>query len=116
MSAMARRRGFPPEVRDLVLRRAGGSCERCGIPSYRYEFHHRRPRGMGGSRNSATNRASNCILLCPSCHRSVESKRELAVEYGYLVPQSQVPATVPVWVRWGWVLFDDDGGATKVAT
>lgn len=69
---------------------------------------------MGGSRAATTNVASNCLRLCPPCHNAVESKRELAVEYGYIVRQGTIPADVPVWLDWGWALLADDGSVEAV--
>jgi hypothetical protein len=75
-----------------------------------YEWHHRRPRGMGGSRDRATNSPANALLLCGRCHRICEQHREVARQHGYLVRQGVDPGGVAVW-RWGqWVHLDDTGG------
>ena len=69
---------------------------------------------MGGSRDTVANRASNCLMLCPPCHAAVESKRELALQLGFLVPQGKVPAEVPISRCGQWVLLGDDGSMTAV--
>lgn len=98
--------------------RADGCCERCGkfIRGYEFSRHHRRPRGMGGSRRADTNSLCNLMILCGSattpggCHAWVESSRDLAEAYGFLLRQSQSPAAEPVRVAvYGWVLLDDRG-------
>jgi hypothetical protein len=106
--------GFPRSVRDVVAVRAGGRCERCALSFNSYQFHHRRPRGMGGSRDAVANRASNCLMLCRQCHAAVESKRELALELGFIVRQGQVPAEVPISRCGQWVLLADDGSIETV--
>ncbi|WP_279386836.1 HNH endonuclease [Vibrio sinensis] len=62
-----------PQVKAWVLNRAGGICEFCqqqapfmtlsGSPYL--EVHHVRRLSLGGS-----DTASNCVALCPNCHRS----------------------------------------------
>jgi 5-methylcytosine-specific restriction enzyme A len=56
--------GFDPATRNVILGRAGFvgpwvCCERCGDWNATVQCHHRRPRGMGGSRAADTNLASN---------------------------------------------------------
>ena len=101
---------FGTEVRKLVYERAGGRCERCGLASMAYQWHHRRPRAMGGSNAADTNTAANCLLLCVRCHQAVESQRAVALDRGYLVPQGATPTNVPVYRCGGWVLLDNYGG------
>jgi len=93
---VTRRTGPSAAVRDEVYERAGYRCERCGDADGPFEVHHRRPRGMGGSRREDTNSPANLLLLCTRCHLWTESNRATALERGYLVPQGQDPATVPV--------------------
>ena len=106
--------GFPKNVRDIVTLRAGGACERCGLAAPAYQHHHRRPRGMGGSRAADTNGAANCVLLCHYCHDDVESRREWAFDFGFLVPQGKKPSEIPVWRTKKWVFLDDFGYVTPV--
>lgn len=106
-----RRTGPSAKTRRLVFERASYRCERCGRGDGRFAIHHRRPRGMGGSKSPTTNSLSNLLLLCGSgttgCHGLTESRRAEAIDLGYLVPQSQDPATVPVLLRGRWVLLGD---------
>lgn len=101
--------GFPKLVRDVVYARADGRCERCDRVSFAYEWHHRRPRAMGGSKADDTNVASNCLLLCGVCHRVVEQHRHISLDRGYIVSQGDNPAAVKVWRFDGWVYLTDDG-------
>lgn len=104
--------GFPRSVREVVFSRAGGRCERCGLAGREFQYHHRRPRGMGGSLRGDTNTASNCVLVCLDCHNDIESNRTHARERGFLVSQRQRPAVVPLF-RWQqWVLLGEDGDLT----
>lgn len=100
--------GFPPKVRKIVVERSGGYCEGCAYHRAD-QIHHRRPRGMGGSSAADTNTASNALALCYGCHEGVESRRQAAEIYGWLVPQGFSPRDRPVLRRGDWVLLDDDG-------
>lgn len=111
---MSRPTGFPPDVKLLIQTRARGICERCGYGSSDCVAHHRRPRGLGGSKRVDTNTASNGVWLCGECHRHVESYRSAASSDGWLVRQSQCPAEVPVYRRGRWVLLDDAGTCRSV--
>lgn len=108
--------GFSKATRELVFLRAGGRCERCGWIEEATQYHHRRPRGMGGSRASDTNTAANCLLLCHYCHAKVESDRDKSLVLGLLVPQGKSPSETPVWRLREWVLLDDYGYATPTQT
>ena len=95
---------------QIVLARANHTCERRGRSGQACQVHHRRPRGMGGSRRPGTNKPSNLLLLCAPCHTAVESSRQISHEQGWLVRQEHDPAERAVWVaRRGWVLLDDLG-------
>ncbi len=106
-------------VHALLRERSVGRCEMCGGPAT--NTHHRRPRGMGGSKDPATNTPANLVRVCGSgstgCHGWIESNREAARDCGYLVGQGHDPATVPVLLMtsgglFEWVLLDADGGYT----
>lgn len=106
--------GFAPSVRGMVGDRSGGWCELCGLKPAQ-EAHHRRPRASGGSRRATTNLASNALALCNSCHRMVESYRDVAGMLGWLVPQAvDNPCAVKVLYRgeYGWL--DDHGSFTPM--
>ena len=91
-------------VRDQVRLRAGGACERCGqsLVNRPASIHHRRPRGMGGSKNMDT--VANLVVLCGSgttgCHGYIESHRSQAIADGWLVPRREFrsPEAVPVMI------------------
>ena len=93
----------------MVYERSGGVCEQCGLRSVNVQYHHRRPRGMGGSRAKDTNSASNCVLVCEQCHRFIESYRHEFLERGWLVAQGKSPGETPIWRHSHWVLLDDHG-------
>ncbi|TIC78806.1 HNH endonuclease [Nocardioides sp. GY 10127] len=106
----ARRRDTGPttETRILVRERSAGRCEGCGRALHAagtwtadHSFHHRRPRGMGGTTDPAANTPANLLLLCGTgttgCHGWVESNRGKATALGWLVPRGTDPADVPVY-------------------
>lgn len=63
--------------------------------------HHRRPRGMGGTKRVDTNDADNGLAICRACHSIVEGRREWSLANGFLVRQQDSPGKVPVWWRCG---------------
>ena len=101
--------GFPKAVREQIVERAGGACERCGMTAQASQHHHRRARGMGGSKAADTNTAANGLLLCIPCHADVESNREEALRFGWLVRQGQNPMEVSVLRKGAWVRLADNG-------
>lgn len=103
--------GFPPTVRQLIVERSSGRCEvmAAGCTFTATAIHHRRPRGMGGSRRPDTNLASNGLATCDSCHRYIESLRDESHSRGWLVMQNQSPAAIPAVHRGQWALLLDDG-------
>lgn len=116
---MTRLTGFSPLVRKTVWDRAGGLCEKCGsgLPNGG-QYHHRRPRGAGGSRREDTNTPANCLLLCGvmygegACHQWIEYHRTVSYEHGWLISQHRKnisPSEVPVHLHDGCFLLSDDG-------
>lgn len=107
---------FSDVVRARVMARSGGFCEirATGCWDEGSQLHHRRSRGMGGSKNPATGQASNALTVCVPCHMHAESHRELALDRGWLVRQGAAPAEVPVYRYQRWVLLDDHGGLTPI--
>lgn len=94
----------------MVIARAGERCERCGAPGA--DIHHRRARGMGGSRDPHANLPGNLVLLCRGCHDWIESRRSWAYGQGWLIPHDVRinPETVSVpTAMHGRVLLADDG-------
>lgn len=110
-------------IRELVDRRDGDTCRRCGLPTWGDDFsrHHRIPRGAGGS--ALVDRVSNIVKLCGSgstgCHGWVESHRADAEILGYLLPKLNPgidPENEPIFVHeHGWVLLGDNGSITPCA-
>lgn len=105
--------GFPNHVRQLIRQRSNDMCERCG-QKYGTEVHHRRPRGMGGTKQADTNVASNALHLCGLCHKIVEQSRDQAINNGWLVKQNHNPIDIPVLYRGAWMYLDDDGNMQPV--
>ena len=113
-----RKTGPSKAVQDLVHARSGGLCERCG-DSGGEQIHHRRPRGMGGTRRESTNLPSALLDLCQPCHAWVETTgRSNGESYrkGFLVRQAQDPAAVPVHYREGAAVYLGESGALSSCT
>lgn len=99
-------------VRELVHARDKG-CVACGSGDD-LQVQHRRPRQMGGSRRPDTNEPQNLLLACQTDHAWMESRREEAIDLGWLVPQWQDPAEVPVHhYRYGVVYLAADGSVSQ---
>jgi 5-methylcytosine-specific restriction enzyme A len=114
MKSRYRKTGPSDEVVDLVYERAQWSCEIDGAQvgdrrGTDHHIHHRRPRRMGGSQLPDTNAPQNLLLLCPSCHETVESERTAAYGGGWLVRQNWDPARTPVLVLAKAVFLTADG-------
>lgn len=129
---MTRAKGPTATQRRIVADRAGYRCEVCGrvlalAPAERpdwvqaHSFHHRQPRGMGGSRAPGRHAAHQLLLVCGSgttgCHGLIESQRALAYSHGWLVKHPIDPATVPVTVygQFAPVLLTADGEYQEAA-
>lgn len=99
--------GPTTETRDGTYLRDGFRCVICQDSDV-LQIHHRRPRGMGGTRRESTNGPAGLILLCENCHSWVESHRDLARQRGFLVPQHAEPADVAlIWHgQWSWLADD----------
>jgi len=114
---MARQK-MPAATVDTVRRRSQNRCERCGTDdALRWSLHHRKPRGMGGSKDPAINSPANIVLLCGSgttgCHGWIESHRAEAYTDGLLVYRIDDPAEMEVRLRYGTVFLDDVGGVQQ---
>lgn len=107
---------FSDVVRARLMARSGGFCEVrvSGCWDEASQAHHRRPRGLGGSRNPQTGQASNGLMVCLPCHDYLERNRIVARDNGWIVRQSADPALVPVHRYRRWVLLDDQGGIAPV--
>lgn len=89
-------------TRNKVLDRDRCKCRRCGVDiTHRmYSIHHRKPRGMGGTKDPRADSPGNLLTLCGTgttgCHGWVESHRAEAYAQGWLVRSYDDLATVPV--------------------
>lgn len=99
-------------TRQLVIERDHGRCLRCGGPME--SIHHRKPRGMGGTRDASINSPVNLVSLCghgtAGCHGWIESHRDAAYRDGWLVRRNEDPAEVLIRTRELMVLLFEDGG------
>lgn len=111
------------QIRRQVIQRDEGRCVITGEylvdpdtlePLTQYSIHHRRPRGMGGSKDPVTDSPENLLLVSGTgttgSHGWIESHRSHALDEGYIVPRWQDPAIVPVKHRlYGWAWPTPDG-------
>lgn len=104
--------GRPSRVtRELVQARDGGRCVVCGIRGL-VHLHHRRPVGIGGSRDPRIHAAANLICVCAACHRLIHNRPAWARDCGLLLPLGADSCSVPVRVHGrGLVLLTDSGSA-----
>lgn len=106
-------------MRFLILHRARYVCEVCGMfPAT--NLHHRKPRGMGGSRDGGVNSPANLLAICGSgttgCHGKIESYRRRSYNLGWLVRRFQDPAAEPFLGPGDqWFRVDDTGGKQPVS-
>lgn len=107
-------------ARRLVLARAHGRCEGCGL-ELTLEVHHRQPRGMGGvSRLGAavSNAVPNLLALGRVCHDLTEAEPTACRDLGWLVPHPIDSWTVPALLRtvngYGWYRLELDATYTWV--
>ena len=107
-----------------VLERAGYRCEPCGktLGDNRgsdYSIHHRRARGMGGTRWFGCNLPSNLMAVCGSgttgCHGWIESHRAEAMAAGWLVSRYKDPFTVPVEIEGRLLWLTNNAGYQEAA-
>lgn len=82
---------IPKDVALAVMERAGYGCELGGCLNPTgadgFVFHHRQPRGMGGSKGRDLDVAENLLWLHPKCHEHVHAHPEWSRRYGYIVSQ-----------------------------
>lgn len=115
---------FSVDTVFLIVTRDDRRCAACGEQVHGergrdWSVHHRKPRGMGGSKDPAVSSPANGVILCGSgttgCHGEVEQRRENAMAEGFLISRNgvQVPSEVPIeHAVHGLVRLDDDGGFT----
>jgi 5-methylcytosine-specific restriction protein A len=73
---------FDKKTVATIEARAKQSCEVCGGVVGSFQIHHRRPRGMGGSKIEVVGSASNGVLVHPACHTRIESNWVILNEDG----------------------------------
>lgn len=111
------------EIGRALLVRSAGRCEirspaclggRYGdissLPSFKVSRHHRRPRGMGGTKRADVHSLAALLLTCgdgtTGCHGYAERERDWARDRGILVPNVGTgdavdPAAVPLVLHSG---------------
>jgi 5-methylcytosine-specific restriction enzyme A len=106
------RTGFTAHAAEMILARSEGSCEVMSrvCVTTASDMHHRRARGMGGTKRLDTNLAANGLAICRRCHMYVESERQWAINKGFLVRQDADPEYAPIhWRLSQWCLLKADG-------
>lgn len=106
----------PENIKKMVLRRAGARCECCGKARVGMQYHHRRPKGMGGSRDVQTHTPQNVALACDTCHRDIHTHPRQAREHGWIVRQGADPRRVPLTLHDGRVVLLTVDGRYKEAS
>lgn len=112
---MPRPTGFPRPVIELVTARSQNYCEcmSTGCTLIAEHIHHRRPKGLGGTRRPESQWASNALHVCLRCHLKIHAMPTWSRTHGFLVRQSDEPATVPLYWRFSQtVLLTDTGSFT----
>lgn len=101
---------FSKAVKEIMLARSGGLCELDGCGPVE-AYHHRAPRGRGGSSLPWIGLAANGFAISNACHDRIESDRLVAKDNGWLVPRNgtKTAADSKVLRRGQWVLLADDG-------
>lgn len=107
---------FTEKTRDLIRQRADNRCEVCGTRMLTYgQIHHRRPRGMGGTRRKDASSPSNGLYVHPDCHARIESNRKRAAYLGWLVGWGRDVESAEVRLWDGWFLLLPDGSRLPYA-
>jgi hypothetical protein len=103
-AALMMRSGSRCEIRSPECL-AGPRGDLTWLPRWRRSLHHRRPRGMGGTRRVDVDSLAALVNTCgdgvAGCHGYAESNREWARRRGLLVPNNGAgdavdPAAVPL--------------------
>jgi hypothetical protein len=113
-SAPKRRRRSTVDLRTALTRRSGGVCEMAldGCQGRAVDPCHRVGTGMGGRHGDAvavSDRPSNAVFGCRSCHDWQHTNVGMAKAYGLILPNGADPLREPVLLRYGVVLLGDDG-------
>lgn len=95
--------GFSQAAKQIIYDRANGLCVWCHLGELFvfgcwWEFHHRKLRQMGGSRDPRIDHPDNGALAHGRCHNggpdTIHGNRDEAVSRGLIIPQW---AEIPVW-------------------
>jgi hypothetical protein len=94
-------------IRDQLVARCGGYCEKCGMPMRANDWaaHHRLLRAHGGAHE-----LSNLMAVHHHCHNgdtlSIHLSPKYAYQVGFLVHNGHDPAQVPLQLPGGsWALL-----------
>lgn len=103
---------IPKANQQIVQGRAFGRCERCLTATLSGDHHHRRVRGMGGSKAPDRHDPSNLVWLCRSCHNWAHGNPVVATAAGFIVPRSSGtrPLDVPITDLAGHTRYLDNEG------
>lgn len=103
---------IPKANRQIVQGRAFGLCERCLTATLFGDHHHRRVRGMGGSKAADRHDPANLVWLCRPCHDWAHANPKAAAATGFLIPRSSglSPLSVPITGVLGQVRYLDNSG------
>ena len=86
----------------------------CGTPAQETaQIHHRKPRGMGGTKNPESRSVANGLYVHFHCHSRIESNRSESLENGWLIPQSG-ECSQPIRLHYGWVVLNPDGSVSEL--
>lgn len=113
---------FTPATVALIRARDRDGCALCGFTvagerGRGWSVHHRKPRGMGGTKDPAISSPANGVLLhgtgTTMCHGKVEANREGYTDAGFLInrnSRSQPSDVAILHAIHGLVYLDDLGG------
>lgn len=99
---------IPKRSREMVAKRDGQRCARCGILVLHGHWHHRRSRSV---RDLLTHSPANGVWLCPADHSWVHGHPFEARAEGFIVSRYADPTETPLkHILFGWVLLSAEGG------
>jgi 5-methylcytosine-specific restriction enzyme A len=105
---------FTEKGRQIIRERAKDKCELCGTPAAETaQIHHRKPSGMGGTKNPTSRLVNNGLFVHFRCHQRIELNRAEALKNGWLVLQSG-DLSQPVLLHYGWVVLHEDGSVYEL--
>ena len=102
------------KVAEMVLSRAKGYCEKCGLPGYNFALHHRKLRSQGGKDD-----VCNLIAVHHHCHNqernSIHDNPKKSIQKGYIVPSWADPLDYPIHQPDGTVVrLDNEGNYHRI--